>query len=796
MLQISRAARRTLLLSTAALALVAGPAFSQEANIADADGTVLDEVVITARKRAETVLDVPIAVSAFTEARIRDRLVENIADLADFTPGLQVQEAFGRDGDRPVIRGASNILISDGKVGVYIDGAPYLGDFSSLDLANVARVEVIKGPQSAVYGRGSLSGAVNVVLQQPGDRLEGQAALTYGSFGRKEFSASISTPVNSWFALQAGAKYYDIDGQFDNTAVVGEKLGAQETQQYTVGLFFKPTSDVTAKVRWLHQTDNDGAYAIALQPSTFNNCYLPTRPYFCGTVNPPKTFALNTDRLQRPGLHRNADRFYGDAAWDIMGSGYDLSFQTSYSDQIEVVGSDQSFDGREFMLLGSTFVCQNFVPIGNQLCTQSGFNTTEGKHRETETYELRLSSPSDQAFRFRIGGFMSWDTTSPMKKYLEASELGLDLLGDRARVYNRAVFGGVEYDVNERLTVGAELRHQIDEVRATTLSYRAGDVFSAAYISTLTLPNPNQIIGRPLVREATFRATLPRVTINYKVDNRLSLYAQYSQGNSPGGFNPATAPSSTYDEEKLINYEVGLKTTRWGFDYLNLSAFWQDYKNQVLTNTFQTPTAIDSYSVNIGRTRILGVELEGAYTLIPDTLRLQFNYTYLDAEIREGYEPEQAVLLLGRACKTGNATNLDLPGCRQAASVAGNRPPLVSDHTGSLGLRYDRELTDDYALFAGADVIYRSSFYDQVMNLAKSGASTRVNLQVGVQDQDGLRVTFWGKNVFKDDAPVGILRYVDLGAGVARAPSGDSARAFAITPSRPREWGFTVAKSF
>jgi outer membrane receptor protein involved in Fe transport len=796
MLQIRRAGRRSLLLSTAALTLIAGPAFAQEAGSPDPAGTLLGEVVITARKRTETALEVPIAVSAFNEARIRDRLIENIVDLSDFTPGLQVQEAFGRSGDRPVIRGASNILVSDGKVGIYIDGAPYLGDFSALDLANVERVEVIKGPQSAVYGRGSLSGAINVVLQRPGDYLKGDAALTYGSFGRKEFSASISTPVNSWFGLQAGAKYYDIDGQFDNTAVPGEKLGAQETQQYTVGLFFEPMKDVTAKVRWLHQTDDDGAYAIALQPSTFNNCFLSTRPYYCGAVNPPKSFALNTDRLQRPGLYRNADRFYGDAAWDIMGSGYELSFQTSYADQIEVVGQDQSYDGREFYLLGSPFVCQNYVPIGNQLCTQSGFNTTDGKHRETETYELRLSSPSDQAFRFRIGGFMSWDTITPMKKYLEASELGLDMLGDRKRVFNRAIFGGVEYDVNERLTIGAELRHQIDEVRATTLSYRAGDVFSTAYLDALTLPNPNQIIGAPLAREATFRATLPRVTVNYRIDNRLSLYAQYSQGNSPGGFNPVAAPTSTFKEEKLINYEIGLKTTRWGFDYLNLSLFWQDYRNQVLTNTYQTATTIDSYSVNIGRTRIRGAELEGAYSLIPDALRVQFNYTYLDAEIRKGYEPEQAVLLLGRACKSGTATNLDLPGCRQAASVAGNRPPLVSDHTGSVGLRYNRDLTDDYGLFAGADVIYRSSFYDQVMNLAKTGASTRVNLQLGVQDQNGLRVTFWGKNVFKDETPVGILRYVDLGPGVAKAPSGDSARAFAITPARPREWGFTVAKSF
>src|SRR5690606_35072979 len=156
------------------------------------------EIIVTARRREETILDVPIAVSAFSSEAIEDRLVQDITDLADFTPGLQIQDAFGRSGDRPVIRGASNILFAEGKVGIFIDGAPYFGDFSSLDLANVDRVEVIRGPQSAVFGRGTLAGAINVVLRRPGDELEGRLSLTYGNYERRELSASISTPINSW----------------------------------------------------------------------------------------------------------------------------------------------------------------------------------------------------------------------------------------------------------------------------------------------------------------------------------------------------------------------------------------------------------------------------------------------------------------------------------------------------------------------------------------------------------------------------------------------------------------------
>jgi outer membrane receptor protein involved in Fe transport len=792
--------RVPLVVATSLFGLAPAPAAAQAADASELREQAAEhagqEIVVTARKREESLQDVPVSVSAFSAARIEDRLANDIVDLADFTPGFQIQQSFGRSGDRPVIRGASNILFTDGKVGIFLDGAPYFGDFSSLELANVERVEVIKGPQSAVFGRGTLSGAVNVVLKRPTDELDAKLSATVGSYDRRELSAFVSAPITSWLGVQAGAKVFDIDGQFKNQAVPGERLGDQNTHQYMAGLFLSPSSDFNVSLRWLHQRDDDGLYAIGLQPSTANNCFLTTRPYYCGVVPVPERFGLNSDKLQRPGLYRNADRFLGELDWDVAGSGYSFSFQAGYSDLVEVLGTDQSYDARDFFLLGSTFVCANFVPIGNQRCTQSGFNTTDGTRRQTETYEARISSPGDDRFRWRVGLFASHDRRHGLTSYLEASELGLDVLPDIRTVSNRAIFGGIDFEVTDTLTVGAELRHQVDKVRNRTPSYRAGDVFSPDYIAGLTLPNPNQIVGVAGVRKATFKTTLPRVTVDWKAAPDVTFFAQFAQGNAPGGFNPVDAPISTIKEEKLTNYEAGVKTSRWGFEYLNLSAFWQDYRNQVLTNTYQTATAINSYSVNIGRTRIRGLELEGAYPLVDRALQLQFNYTFLDAEIRRGYEAEQAVLLLGRACKTGNATNLDLPGCRDAASIAGNRPPLVSKHSGSIGLRSENEISPGWSMFAGADLIYRSSYFAQVLNLARSGASTKVNLQIGVHDDNGLRITVWGKNVFDEKSPDGILRYVDLGAGVPRAPSGDSARAFGITPTRKPEYGLTVSKSF
>lgn len=786
-----------LMFSTALMAAAAVPAAAQEAANSPVSADAVndgDAIVVTARKRAESLLEVPIAVSAFNNATIQDKLAQNISDLAAFTPGFQIQESFGRTGDRPVMRGASNILFSDGKVGIFLDGAPYLGDFSSLDLANIERVEVIKGPQSAVYGRGTLSGAINVVLKRPGNDLEGRIAGTIGNFDRRELSGSLSGPILPGIGFQVGAKLLDVDGQWKNTAVAGERLGDQSTRQYTAGLFFDPTDDISASIRWLHQTDDDGHFAIGLQPANANNCFLSTRPYYCGIVKSPTSFGANTDRLVRPGLYRNADRFIGDISWDIAGSGYEASFQAGYSDLLEIAGVDQTYDGRGFYFLPQALCGTSFYALPNQDCSKSSFETTTGLRRKTQTYEGRLSSPASDRFRWRVGVFHSVDKFRPLAEYLELNEVGPELLDDARRIKNTAFFGGVDFDITPELTVGAELRHQIDKVRAETPSYRAGDVFDPDYLATVVLPNPNQMVGIAGARSATFKATLPRITINWKPERDLSLYAQFSQGNSPGGFNRVTAPQPIFDEEKLTNYEIGLKTSKFGFDYLNVAAFWQDYKNQVLTNTYVANNVVDSYSVNIGRTRIRGIELEGQFPLVGDILKLQFNYTFLDAEIRKGLEPERALQLLGTACKTGSSINLDLFGCREAASIAGNRPPLVSKHSGTVGLRFQHPVNDNWTVFSGADVIYRSSYFDQVLNLAESGDSTRLNVQLGVHDSNGLRVTFYGKNVLGDETPMGILRYLDFAA--PRTPTGDYARGFGITPARKPEYGLMVSKTF
>ncbi len=771
----------------AALLTSAPAAFAQQAD--DPEASAVEDIVVTARRREEVLQDVPIAVSAFTEETLQERQIEDLADVALYTPGVQIQQAFGRDGDRPVIRGASNILTGDGKVGIFLDGIPWFGDFSTLDLDLAQRVEVIRGPQSAVYGRGTLSGAINVVTRRPGDDYTGRMNYTVGTNQRLEVSGVVSGPIVAGLGGMFGFYSNEVEGQYQNTTGLREQLGSQESRGFYGGLFLE-AGDFDASVRYFRNDDRDSHFPISLLPASANNCFQNTRAYYCGEIPVPTTYALNTNQILVPGVVREGERWLADVNWDIAGSGYVLSYLGGKNEVYESSGYDGTYDSRDFFVLGTS--CP-FVPIANRLCTRSAFYDTAASERTTDTHELRLSSPGDSRFRWSLGYYTAEDELRPLAKYLEVTETGLDTLAAINNVETEAFFASLDFDFTEALTLTLELRHQEDQITSTNQTYVASQYFPATLFPTLRNPNPNAVVGTPGVRNTSFEATLPRATLTWEPSDELTLYAQYAVGNSPGGFNDPAAPVTTFDEETLTNYEIGAKTRLFGFDYLNASLFFNIYEDQVLTNTFVALTAVQSYRANIGETELKGLELEGAYSLT-DNISARFAYSYIDAEITEGADGDQAVLLLGAACLTGTANNLDRPGCRDAGSIVGKEPPLVSRHLGSVGVRWDGDVMDNgWNLFASADVSYRGSFYEQVHNLITIPAATRMDLQVGVQN-DHLRLSFWGRNVNDDDAPVGVLRYVDFLA--PNGPAGVRPRAFGVTPAEPSTYGITLSARF
>lgn len=814
----SRLKTTSCLVATGAMFALLAPssAAAQTDNATEAANADDNVIIVTARKKEENLQNVPVAVSVFGEQLIDDANIVGLEEISDFTPGFQLQSAFGRDADRPVIRGASNILTSEGKVGFFIDGVPFVGASTALDLENYERIEVIKGPQSAVFGRGTLSGAVNYVSKAPSDSWGLDFEITAATHEDYEVFGRVSGPIGEGLGVFVSGKYSSFGGDYSNS-VTGNDLG-QETLTVSAGLNYE-SDGFEANVIYLHTEDDDDHYAIGLQDSSFNNVFTAgSRGYFQGEVQLREPIGLNTDELIGPGLNRKSDRIVATATAELGDSGFTATALFGYTSITERTGTDQTFNDQTALFIGSPFVCANFIP--DCAFGVSPFNTDSEIEREALSAEIRFASPQDKPVRVEVGGFLFDDTRNGTGYGRKQTEFGFDTISETDEVNNLAIFGLVEFDVTDRLTIGGEVRIARDEISTKPgASYRLGDLFPG-------VTNPDRIIaGDGANRTAVFKSILPRITVDYQVDDQTLVYAKYSEGNSPGGFNGIDAPSTTFDEESLKNYEVGIKSSPIDGLIINAAGFYIDYSDQVLTSTFTTGAGgVNSFSDNVGDTEIWGLELDASWQ-VNDWLTFSGTYAFIDAEIVNGTSADQS-LLLGGSTGTGTAPDPNNPGaviattggcanpaatldagqtlgdgtvttaptpCAPFADISGQTPPLVSKHQATFSTAINIPLGDgEWDFFARGDLIYRSSFFAQIHNLAETGDSTKANFSAGFR-KDNLTVRLWVKNAFQDDTPRGILRYVDFAAPEL---NGVRQRAFAITPPERRQFGLTLSGSF
>ncbi|NJO12845.1 MAG: TonB-dependent receptor plug domain-containing protein [Gammaproteobacteria bacterium] len=377
-----------------------------------ADLPTLDEVLVTARKRQETLQEVPVAVTAFDAQDIADRQIRSIEDIARFTPGFVFSKAFGRATERPVVRGQSNILAgtnisAEAGAAYFVDGVYYPGDIQSLNLDDVARIEVIKGPQSALYGRNTYSGAINFVTRGPGEEF---GARLGGHFDEDEYEATLSLggPITDTLAAQVALRKLEFDGQWRNT-VTGNTIGGEATDSVSLVVDFEPTEQLSFRLRGSYSEDRDGTRPLFLQSAAFNNCLPGVRSlasypasgstnrnqYFCGDVQ-AQPIALNDGPRQQlnplPGVPANVTIFGASAYnaaqgaafsgverdltlisligdWDIGNSGYSLTVQSAWRDEDRRTGSDSDHSSVNYIAAappgtqGTCFLCASDLDL-------------------------------------------------------------------------------------------------------------------------------------------------------------------------------------------------------------------------------------------------------------------------------------------------------------------------------------------------------------------------------------------------------------------------------------------------
>ena len=808
------------------------PVFAQEG--------ALEEIIVTARKREESVQDIPIAVSAFTADDIREMGLTSVNDIALYTPGFSFHSAFGREAslDRPAMRGQTTIL--NGIAGVkavstFVDGVYMGGMVSSVDMANVERVEIIKGPQSAQYGRGTYAGAINYVTGRPTEELEGEITLGGAEHDSYDMKGWISGPLaedKAYFRLAAGYDHYG--GEYVNT-LTGDEVGAYRTTNVSGKLFLTPNERFEATLALAFQEVDDDHFAIALQGRGHNNCCFRgppsgspdisgvtgprAREYFIGEAVRNLPVALFTEELDSAGGAGNRlDRMQASLTmhYELYG-GWRLSSLTGNIDDESEGFIDATYGGYDF---GVAWV-NGYPPflrpsLGRFFCVTNGFC---GNFNRIITYdqsdfsqELRLSSPSNLSFRATVGLYYYRG-----KKYEIRDEKVLPDVVEAVNVYgfglvprsvlpnstvddedvtNTAVFGALEWDINDKWAATVEARWATDEITVAIYEPGRGPLRSS--------------------HDGEFDSLNPRFTLSYRPDEDANLYLNVSKGSKPGNFNtqvpigPDGNPDESFravDEETAWNYEVGYKSRLMDRRMsLNVAAYLTEVTDQQFTTVIETATGSSTSLLdNVGETRVSGLEVE-VEAAVSDKLTLNLGYAWTNAEIQEYINSDQADL------KGANGSLYDL---HRLGSAAGQKVPRIPEHMASLVARYDGDtMANGFSWFVVGDVVYEGSRFAQIHNLIETGALTKVGLRISVR-RDNLEITVWGKNLFDDDTPLDILRYIDRRTGGLPAPidvrSGritipgyvpelanpsSTPRGFAISLPRGRQIGVTLNYSF
>ena len=782
-----------MVVSMGVAALAGQPTFAQ-ANAAESRGPTLEEVVVTARKREESLQDVPLPVTALSAADIANRQVTSLDDVAKFTPGLVFSKVFGRATERPVIRGLASVLAGTNAsvetgAAYFVDGIYYQGAIQSLDMNDVERVEVIRGPQSALYGRNTYSGAINFVTKRIGDTTTGSASASFDT-DERNLSARVAGRLTDWLAGSVNGRYYDFDGQHVNQ-LTGRNVGDESSNSFGVNLDITPTETTELRLRYQSTRDRDGTRPLFFQSGGDNNCAPGTRSlgsynststdnpnqWFCGEVRPglvylndapvtrrgPGVIGIpSTLRGQAPGsliydtrqgvafsgVHRDAEFASAGFRWDIMGSGYNLVLNGGWRGEDLKTGADS--DHSSVNIIGANV--NGIQPMATG--ASSGLATFEDW-----SSELRIESPQEDRLRWMVGIYhYEWENKNYRIDF--ASLGGQDRPEQLSDIINTGYFGSIGFDFTDRLSASLEIRRAEE---------RKGQIDWAVVVNNQAGPTAAPTYNSALRGNDEWKSTTPRATVDFKLNEDITLYAIYAKGYKPGGFNGAVAITNgrpadeSFLQEESVNYELGMKS-QW-FDrrlVLNVGVFKMEIDAiQLTTPITNSVGAVTSIATNQGDGEITGLEIESRYA-VTDDFTVGFTYAMADTEFTNGIDDFQWQITSGGgifnpANPTDPARNLN---GRGNASIVGNPFPLAAKHTASLTGDYSRPVFGgDYRLYVNTDLSYTSKKNIQVHNTAYTGSALLAGARIGIET-DSWRVGLYGRNLLNEDSLPGATRWL------------------------------------
>lgn len=785
----------------------------------------IEVIEVTTRRRVESLNRVPVMVSAFNSEMLEQQGIQSIDDIARFAPGLSFSNGFGRTVERPVIRGMSNILAGvqfgvESGAAYFIDGVYYAGSSQNIDMSDIARVEVIKGPQSALYGRNSYSGAINFITKGP-DRTEftGRVKASAAQHDEHNLQLYLSTPLSDTVAASLAIRDYSYGGEWTNQ-VTNKTVGDQSSRSYTLVVNAEPTEAMNIRWRLQKAKDDDGTRAFFLQSAEMNNCapgyrslaYWPgsqstnNNQYFCGAIKPGAIYLNDGPTVGQlvplpgvplngplPGGAANFGNVYDtDAGTPFSGvwrdqlitsiaadylfeSGYQVDAAISYRDDAYRAGSDGDHSSVNFKV----------TPDVKALLTDAARKETKDK-----SVEVKLRSPAAD-FEWMIGGFFYQQDEKIYELFFDSPWSGVHT--DTSDLTNKALFGSVEYKFNDRLKASLEVRWSEEEKNLTQWNAATG--------------------VQSYQDSGNWNNFTPRLAVNYQWTDKTMLFAVLAQGVKPGGLNGNAGKQEglpTYKQEDTDSFEIGVKTVLGKKVNLAASFFYNQINNMQMTTAALNPNSATTLSIatNQGEGRVMGIELESAVNFT-DNLIGRFSYALADSEFTTSCDDGMWGLTSGGGAfnNPSNQTGVDktadfglsgTPTC----SVSGKQFPLTSKHQASAFIEYHNQVSANIEGFVNFDTSYESKKYVQLYNLAYVSAATVSSMRLGLRAEDWI-ISAFARNLFNEDAPVMATRWLQapyfVGISANSSPADadkGTPRAFFGAPRRGRQVGVEFTYNF
>ena len=726
--------------------LLSGAVYAQAGGAQE--GRVLEEVVVTSRKRAESLQDVPIAVTVINEETLRELRIDNIENVATITPNLVVHtSAGGSPSAVACMRGmcrTNTIITEDPMVGTYVDGV-YLGKAagSLLDVLDLERVEVLRGPQGTLYGKNTLGGAINLVTRKPSDEVSAEVKATMGNEGILQLRAGANYPISDELAARISYLNKQRDPAVKNP--IGADYGSEDVQAGLVALRWQPMDNLVVDYNFDITKVDQLSAATTL---TFANTPVYTDPNDTSTCVSGCTLV----------------------GWDIIGVDIAQNVTPEFSDTYYSDGTDhhQKLDVEghsliaEWDLGGNTSLksISSYREVDVDYALSYGVQIFYGARTvETESFsqEFQLQGLSmDDKLAYTLGLFYykeegREDNLQRLPGFFANATYDAEVDSD-----SYALFGEATYDINQHWDVTLGLRYTVENKSADKIATdRSGaspfvfmDTYQGTYLGSTTLPN-----GSPVEyeREIENESVSPRLSVSYTPSDAWMVYAGYSRGYKSGGFNAAAvSPVSwqPFDDVVLDSYELGSKATLWeGRAQLSVTLFHSSAEDmQVQVNQLSPLGTLEAVLNNAGQADISGIELE-AVLRPTDRLDVSIGIGYQDAEFKEYLEGD------------GAGGQVDVSSDRVLE--------FTPDYSYNLGLRYIIANTDNGIWSARLDIhgMDDHDFQPVPVKAVAQSSYDLVDARLALDDiavaGGVLSVSLWGKNLTDKSYRTGGFTFTD-----------------------------------